>query len=193
MIEIKAEWDMRDLVQRMRATNKALDRALPRAVNKVATSAKTQAAREIRAEGYKLKVGTIKKAISLSKATRSRPVAYVKAKGKPVNLIEYGARFTRARGVTVTVKGPRKRVGGGAFVATMPTGKKLVLVRKPQTRPRIKAERYAELPIRALPGPSVPAMFGNDRVLGALVRKVKERLPVVMRQELAFEMSKVRK
>jgi hypothetical protein len=170
-------------------------KAIARALNKTATSARAQAAREIRNVGYGIKVGAIKKAISIRKANRSELTAVVRAVGRPIPLINYQARQTKA-GVTVAVLNGRKTITH-AFIATMKSGHKGVFIRADARtsgvgRKGFKIQRRKAmgrrhgLPIDELFGPAVPSAFANQIVQDALTQAVQERFPVVLEQELKF-------
>jgi len=157
---------------------------LPRALNKVADQTKVQAAREIRAAGYQLKVGAIKAAIRLDRASASTLRAVVVASDKMMPLYSYAARRTQ-KGVTVSVKsgGARKRVAN-AFIATTRSGHTGVF-----ERVILGGKRAPRLPIRELYGPSIPQAFANKTVQDALVRVVRDRFPAILEHEIKFARS----
>src|SRR5262249_21377642 len=97
------------------------------------TRRKPASSKEIRGAGYNLKAAVIKKAISIDKASPDKLAAIVRAKGRPIPLIEYGARPNEPNvrlPVSVQVKGARKIIKH-AFIAIMPGGHKGVFVRVP--------------------------------------------------------------
>jgi hypothetical protein len=173
-------------------------KAIPRALNKTATTARAQAAREIRATGYGIKVNEIKNAISIRRATSAELTAILRVNGRPIPLIKYGAKQTKA-GVSVAVLNGRKLIKS-AFIATMPTGHKGVFLRVGSaaerslisrgslkiTKGKVIAHRKHGLPIRELFGPAVPQAFMNDIVQEALAKSIRERFGVVLEQELRF-------
>lgn len=186
-------------IERLDLTKKQANRALVRALNKTATTARAQASREIRDEGYGLKVGDIKGALSVRKAVAALLTAKVRATGRPISLYKYGARQTR-NGVTVNVLHGRKLIAH-AFIATMPNGHVGVFLRvdsaahaqaaangaiKAYAGKRKGAYRHG-LPIRELFGPSIPAAFSNDAVMRALEQAIRDRFPTVLAQELRYE------
>ena len=171
-----------------------------RAINKVATSGRASASKEIRSTGYGIKAAAVKKAISISKATKADLNAIVRAKGRPIPLIAYGARKTQA-GVSVNVLHGRKIIRG-AFIATMPSGHRGVFVRVDSaagralggsnrkgahiTRGRYRSQDRHGLPIDELFGPSIPAAFKSTAVMDAVTATMRQRFPTVLRQELRF-------
>lgn len=167
--------------------DKVREKATVRAINKTAEQVKVQASREIRDAGYNLKIAKIKKAITLRRASKTELVAVLRATGKPVGLINYSARQTKA-GVSVQVKNGRKLISG-AFIATMPNGHKGVFVRKGHGhRKVVKGGKttWSGLPIDELFGPSIPSAFMNKVVQDALRSAVREKFPRLLKHELQY-------
>lgn len=163
--------------------------ATARALNKVTASGRTQASRQIRAIGYQMKSGDIKKAIVISqRANQADLNTNLRGSGKPLPLIQFAARQTKV-GVSVNVKSGRKVVPH-TFIAVMPSGHRGVFVRIGTThRRRIKDGRRIStgLPIKELFGPSIKAAFANPDVQSSVKDTISERFPIVLRQELAYE------
>jgi hypothetical protein len=198
MINVNVKVDIERALRKFDLVRDDATRAIPRALNRTLTTAQAQAAREIVDAGYGLKVGAIKKSLDLTRATPNRLTAILRATGRPIPLINYGARQTAA-GVTVNVLHGRKLIPG-AFIATMPSGHEGVFVRvgssarlpggvsagKAQRSPRGAGGKKHGLPIRELYGPSIPKAFGNRVVRDALTQAVKERFPTALDQELRY-------
>lgn len=164
-----------------------IEKAAPRALNKVIDQVTTATAREIRASGYKLKVGIIKKNLTKQRANAGKLVAVVRASGRPIPLINYGARET-AKGVSVDVLNGRKVITG-AFIAIKANGQKAVYVRAGKTHKKVlKNGRaiWSGLPIKELYGPSVPDGLANKSVQEALQRLVEEKFPDILRQQIKY-------
>jgi hypothetical protein len=164
-----------------------INKATVRTLNKVATTIRATASREIRNAGYGLKAATIKNQLTIKRAIRGNLVAMVIASGRPIPLIEYNARQT-AKGVSVLVKEGRKIIAH-AFIATMPSGHTGVFIRKGKDhRKKVLNGRtlWTGLPIQELFGPGVPKAFGNQVVIDALKKVVADRFPTVLSQEIAF-------
>jgi hypothetical protein len=100
----------------------------------------------------------------------------VTASGKPIPLIEYDARQTKA-GVSVKVMGGRKLIKG-AFIAQRMNGVsgvfiedkaavKIVVRRAKQYKRGSKGGWHA-FPCRKLYGPSVGGIYANDRIQAAM-------------------------
>ncbi|MDR3414208.1 MAG: phage tail protein [Formivibrio sp.] len=188
MIKINVQVDIDRAISKLaHVPSEVQDKALPRALNKTASQAKVQASREIRNAGYGLKVSEIKKAIAIRRANRSDLVASVYASGRPIALINYNARQTKA-GVTVSVKNGRKLIRG-AFIATMPSGHTGVYERVGSGHKKVMhngAAQWRGLPIKELFGPSIPSAFMNETVQNALVTAIRERFPRLFAHEIAY-------
>lgn len=163
------------------------DKATVRALNKTGAQVKTAASREIRAAGYNMKAGDIKKQIKVIPATAGKPVVTVRCVGRPVPLIKFSARQT-GKGVTVNVKNGRKLIRG-AFVATMPSGHRGVFIRTGHDHRRVVRGGkvvWSGLPIKQLFGPAIPDAFGNQVVSGALVSLARAKFPNILAHEIEF-------
>ncbi|VWC78833.1 hypothetical protein BLA17378_03773 [Burkholderia aenigmatica] len=166
-------------------------KAVVRALNKTATQARTAAAVEVRAAGYNIKSSAIKNSFTIQRATRANLVVVLKATGRPVALINYGARQGKG-GVSVQVKTGRT-VLRHAFIATMPNGHRGVFERTGKAHKKVLKNgkvRRSGLPIRELFGPSIPQSLANESVQKALMKKIREKFPQILRHELAFVASK---
>jgi hypothetical protein len=159
--------------------------ATVRALNKMADQVKVSASREIRAAGYGLKAADIKKALKVRRASKDNLTATVVASGRPLPLMQYGARQT-SKGVSVNVSKGRKVIAE-AFIATMPSGHKGVFVREPGARHKKvgqgKQASWHALPIRELFGPSVPGVLSNDAIQGAIQSLIMEKFPKLLDHE----------
>lgn len=195
-MEIKLEITGEAGVNRLlRNLGPAGQRALVRAVNKTATSARKIARKEIRRD-VALQPSYIQGKLALIRARKGHPEATIQARRTPVLLTRYGARNVfagrkseglsrRIKGVSVKVaaKGRRKIVKGGFFLrlrrGTVSGAGALGIAR------RIGKRRY---PIEVLFGPSVDQVFEDVRE--EIAPQVRDRLQTVMRQELQFELAK---
>jgi hypothetical protein len=168
--------------------------AVVRALNKTVDQVKVAAAREVRKAGYGLKVGDVKKALRVIRATRGNLRASVVASGRPVPLMQYGARAT-SKGVSVNVLNGRKLIAG-AYIARMPSGHVGVFVREQTTRhKKVRKDgrsSWHALPIRELFGPSVPDGMANKVVEQALLRLIEEKYPRILEHEHAWLSRSVR-
>ncbi|WP_233872455.1 phage tail protein [Paraburkholderia adhaesiva] len=166
---------------------KELARATARAVNKTATQARTSASRDVRKQGYNLRASTIRKALALRRANPAKPAATLRATGRPVPLIDYGARQTK-NGVSVRVKNGRT-VLRHAFIATMESGHKGVFERVSKTAHRRVSKNgktyWSGLPIRELFGPSIPDALANSTVEKAMTRLLETKFPAILAHEIS--------
>ena len=159
--------------------------ATVRALNKTVDSVVVAAARAVRDAGYNLKIAAIKKTIKKRYANQGNLRASVVASGRPIPLLQYGARQT-GKGVTVNVLKGRRLIAG-AFIATMPSGHQGVYVRDPGGR-HVKVNRtgkasWHQLPIRELFGPSVPDGLANKAVQDSLQQLIADRFPKLLERE----------
>ena len=191
-IDVSVRGDMSNIINSLaRLQRDVVDKAVPRALNKVADQVKTAAARSMRDAGYKLPIGIIKKGLSTYKASQGSLTAKVIASGRPIPLISYGARQTDS-GVSVDVLNGRKMIPG-AFIATMPSGHKGVYIRMGAMHKRVqKAGRvsYSGLPIKELFGPSVPNGLSSDAVRASLEQLIRDRFPAILLQQINYFVSR---
>ena len=187
-IIISIKTNAQDIAAAFMLEAKDMQDALRISLNKMAEQSKVAAAREVVKAGYKLKVSTIKAGIRIERASAGNLKATLVATGKPIPLIAYGAKWggPKSAGVRVNVKTAGKMING-AFIATMPNGKKGVFVRMPGGK-HIKTMKggkasYHQLPIRQLYGPSIPDMVWNDTVQKALIDLYLEKFPALLRHE----------
>jgi hypothetical protein len=185
--------NVRQVVEGMRGLARDVpDKAVVRALNKVADQAAVQLARSIQSVGYKLKSSAVKKRLSVTKASSGRLTARISATGRPVPLTEYGARET-AKGVSVNVLNGRKLIPH-AFIATMPNGRKMVCIREQNARHKKvrKAGKWVweGLPIKVLYGPSVADAASNTRVQQDVERFIDDKFEALLRHEVSFLMGR---
>jgi Prophage minor tail protein Z (GPZ) len=191
MIKMTMDVDIDGLLRKLKSTREEAHKAIPRALNKVATTARAEAAREIKAQGYGLKVSLVKKALTIIRAHEGELFVYIRATGRPIPLMAFAARQVPS-GVSVQVKYGRKVIPG-AFIATMKSGHKGVFMRADGSRHMSRRARRGgpQLPIRELFGPSIPSQFGSEAIRAAIERTARERFPIVLKQELRYALSKL--
>jgi hypothetical protein len=166
-------------------------KAVVRALNKTAQQARTTASQEVRAAGYNIKASAIKGSFAIQRASRGNLVAVLKATGRPIALINYGARQGKS-GVSVQVKAGRT-ILRHSFIATMQNGHRGVFERTGKQHKKVmrngKTVRTG-LPIKELYGPSIPQSLANDAVQKAIMTKIRQKFPQILAHELAFIASK---
>lgn len=196
MLSVNVKADISQALRKIAASKEDVAKAVPRALNKTATTVRAEAARKIVSVGYGIKINAIKRSLSIRRATQAQRVAIVKATGRPIPLINYGARQTKP-GVSVAVLHGRKTVRH-AFIATMHSGHKGVFIRADVNAAAANAKGFKihrqraagvsrhGLPIDELFGPGVPSAFANQAVQTAIAQVARERFGVVLNQELRY-------
>lgn len=193
---ITVKTDITGALRKFKLTKTEGRKAIQRAINKTGMTARANASQNIRAAGYNIKASAIKRALVIRRATGDELTAILRASGRPIPLIAYGARQSKS-GVVVKVKNGQATIKHG-FIATMPSGHRGVFVRvETEAQGRELGLHLAShgmsagksrhgLPIRQLFGPSIPAAFANETVREATIAAIHERFPVVLDQELNY-------
>jgi hypothetical protein len=191
MLKLSVHADVKGITASLTRYVGEQQKAVVRALNKTAMQARTAAAQEVRGAGYNIKSSAIKSSFSITKAAQGRLVVVLKSTGRPVALINYGARQGKS-GVSVQVKTSRS-VLRHAFIATMPNGHRGVFERTGKQHKKVmrngKAIRSG-LPIKELFGPSIPQSLANEAVEKALMTKIRQKFPQILKHELAFVAAK---
>jgi hypothetical protein len=155
------------------------EKACARALNRTATTVRAEAARRI-GQVYNIKSSAAKDHMVIFRAHRKRLVAAIVARGRPIPILQFDARQTRA-GVTVRIKrGARKRIPEG-FIATMRSGHRGVFIRQ-----RAGGERAGRLPIEEIFSLSLPRAFTARAVMDTIARIAVTRSAEVLAQELRY-------
>ncbi|KVM47118.1 hypothetical protein WJ58_28880 [Burkholderia ubonensis] len=187
MIDVTVRANTKAATAAVLLNSRDIARATARALNKTAAQVRTGASREIRAAGYNLKAGTIRKTLSTTRATPARLIAALTATGRPIPLINYGARQT-TKGVTVRVKNGSKTLRH-AFIATMASAHIGVFERVGTGHKRVTKNgraHWSGLPIRELYGPSIPDALGNAAVQKTMGQLIEDRYPTILAHEFAW-------
>ena len=191
MIKLSVQTNAKDITAKIRAFAKAQQQAAVRALNETAKQARTAASKEVRAAGYNIKASAIKKSFYIEKANRYNLEVALKATGRPITLVNYGARKVKA-GVRVQVKnGPT--IFRHAFIETMANGHRGVFQRigKGHKKRMVSGKVVRTgLPIRELYGPSIPQGLNNRIVKAALMKMIREKFPKIFEHELRYFTSK---
>jgi len=154
-------------------------RVIVRALNRGINSAKTFMGGAV-ARDMKLRVGDVKAALSLQKASFDRPEAKLGAPTKRIPLIAFGARGTRRGGVTAAGKRYPH-----AFIATMPGGHVGVFERVPGANRRGPKPNRSQLPIEEKFGASIGHVFAKFRAQG--LARAEEMFKTTLDHELERE------
>lgn len=158
-------------------------RATARALNRTATTVRAEAARLIRKKRA-LRIGEIKKALSIKRATTGSLAATVTAKGRSIS-IRHFAKYG-PRGVTVRIAEGGKRTlltryGNKAFVN--PVWRPGVFVRT--TKKRLPIEAWTRVP-------GIPTVFVQQAIVDAIKRVVAHVFPARIKHELEYEIAKAK-
>ena len=163
-----------------------LPKATTRALNKVGGTVFSRAVKEV-AKNMGVKQSVIRngKFIIVSKASYKKQVFTITFKNEHLSLYKMGAAQSGG-GVTVKAWG-RKQNYPGAFIATMPNGKRDVFVRtndyrgakrEVKTGKNIGKTYRPGLKIHKLYGPRVLTAYNQQRVDEVARKVVEERLPI---------------
>lgn len=169
LIKIEASVTSIDQITRdLSAYPKAQAVIVSRAVNKVATAARTEINTSVR-KNLAIKTRDLNKTIKLVKANTARPQAKIRIKGRRIPLAQFAASQTRA-GVAYRISpgGGRKTIKS-TFLAKMESGHRGVFTRLGEKR-QMKRGRYT--------GPQVVSFMagGRNRVF---IARNKKRQPIV--------------
>ena len=160
----RAEYKASSVGRAFRSLKASSPRIQMRALNRAVATTKTNVSRAV-SKDMGLKVGTVKKAMIVTKAKLNQLSASIAASLKRVPLIDFGAKGPepsrgRGRGVTAKTGGARKRYPH-AFITSVGSGHRGVFERRGDTR----------LPIRELRGPSIGLVFQKHRDEGKKVAR----------------------
>jgi len=167
-MQISVEADIKAATQGLLLLERDINTAAVAALNKVAVTARAQAARSISQQSG-LPVNQVRERVPLARANRYTLEAAISARKYAPNLIRYSARQTKP-GVSANAWRQRK-VYRGTFIANK--GRTVFA--------RVGPER---LPIKAVYGPSVPRTFIKDETLRAISTTVATRFPLELERAL---------
>ena len=177
--------DVRE-VERMlgAAAHQVMPRATTSALNKVARSAQSLAVKMI-ARDIGITQKTAREHLAIHKANFRNLFSSIEARsGKRISLTRLKPRQTR-KGVTYRSQQKRKLVPG-AFIATMPSGGRIVVKRIGDKVVMSKGSHVGELrqPLVKLRAISIKHGFIQERINRALLKVAKERWNKVFPQEV---------
>ena len=167
------ELDTRDMVRLVTKVRDRAPRAISRALNKSAKSAKTAMVKAVR-EDMGLKARDVNKGLIFRASRPSRdPVAKIEISPFRVPLIKFGGTQLKRAGYKSRLKGGSGTIPH-AFEATMKSGHVGVFKRAGKER----------LKINELFGPSIGKVFAKKWRVG--VKRFREQLPKNLRNEIRF-------
>lgn len=188
MIKFKVKMDIDAARRSLRGLEKEVNKGAARALERVATTVRKEADQAIR-ERINLRFGAVKKALRIIRPYGpQRLIRDIKADGKPIALLEFGARQTQRRGVTyAVVKGQRKtfvsKQGRKGFISPKLGGHVFVATAKNPPGPK-------NAPIRKVFGPSIPQSFMTKRLRDRMRRTAAQRWPIEFVREMRFRRSR---
>jgi hypothetical protein len=147
-----------------------------RAINRALPGVRTDMVSIARRE-YNVKARAARRNIRVYKASKDTMSGAVVSTGRPIPLINFDVRPSRPqpkrrKPITVEViRGQREEVGGGAFVAVMPSGHKGVF-----WRAKKGGKKVGRLPIHELSGPRIEDLYARRNVMVEIERKADERM-----------------
>lgn len=163
-------------------------KVIARTLNRIGAQTKTQATREISRE-FNIKSSKVRQRIVVRKAfarTRLTVEVLVTARGgkRSINVINFGAKQSKKRGVTVKVKraGSRKPLKV-AFIGNK--GRTVFSRVNPKTG--AVSKRLPIFPVQAI---DVPQMFNTRRISRSLLDNVRLKFPVEFNRQLQFALSR---
>ncbi|MCT8975498.1 phage tail protein [Clostridium sp. CX1] len=172
---------MEKLQKKLEEVPKKVPIVTARAINRSASTAKTQAGRLIR-ETYIVKQRDVTSTIKIKNASSENLSAEIKSTGSVLELMKFKVRANKSlpahgRYAVVSVKKGSSKMINGSFVTSMGNSHTNVFTRVSKKR----------LPIRGHYGPSVPQMLGNENVIS----KIEEKAAEVLETRLEHEVSRV--
>ena len=171
MIELQVKDDIAKLQKKYAHLGNVVTKAANRSLNRTATAVQTLAVREISKATNIKPARKVKEVFSIVKSNFSTLTAIVKARRKPLNMIEFVALSKRRVGAfdkqagVVTKAWGRTLVRRGTFIARGKNSGKLLVVRirSGGAGPR------GGTGVKAVPGPSIPMSFLRKEIQKAVV------------------------
>lgn len=158
--------------------DRAISRAARSALNKTAKSARAGAIKFIR-KTYAVKAASLRKAMTIKRATGKSSSAELVIGGSMMGLINFSARQGR-KGVSVTVKRGSRKIIKHAFIAQVGRGHLGVFQRKTKKR----------LPIEEKFTVSPQGMFRGAGAENRVAAIVNRELPRIFKREIEFIFTK---
>jgi len=206
MIEIDVKSDIEKVFKKFRNVDQAtLAKATSRSINRVMTSARAVAIREIRKK-YNIDPKYLRdktgdkdnryNALKIWKSYPSNLTAKLKAYGKPIPLIAFPIKETDT-GVEISVlKGSSHEIKG-AFIAIMKSGHKSVFGKGKYAKgqfihrnKRVRPWPLPDLPITQYMTTSLRAAIVTPSVLNAMKIKVEQDMPKRLEHDITYLLSK---
>lgn len=156
--------------------NQVLPTANSRALNLVGRKMRTAMVRAVASEmGIQQKA--VRSRTKLIKGSKAKPRVLLEFKGRAFNLIEFKARQTK-KGVTASPWGQRRLIPH-AFIATMPSGSRIVVIRRLRGGTRVP-----RMPIDAWLGPGIAKTAAAEQLQEERARLIREVYPPELNHQL---------
>jgi hypothetical protein len=192
---IDVQDNIRDVLAGMeRYRRDVVEKAIPRALNRTAEMARTEASRKLRDDGYNFTATEIKQAMSVLKATQGHLVTSIKVKRRVKSLMQFSPRESKA-GVTVKVHGQKKLIRG-AFIGQLRNGRQGVyvedkaagktVVRHSKQYKRGGRGGWHDFPIRKLYGPSVGGSYSTERIQQIMEQMIRTTFSERLTHEITY-------
>jgi len=120
----------------------------------------------------------VRSRVVLTRARKNRQQALVEYTGRALNLEHFKARQTR-KGVTASPWGKR-RLFAHAFIATMPQGGRVVVIRQKGANGRL----VPRMPIRAMLGPGIAKTAGDPHLEAQRADILRDDYPAELTRQL---------
>jgi hypothetical protein len=161
--------------------------AANRAINRAATTLKSDASREVR-QSYALKARYVGgRTIDVQRSSPSTLTALIRVKGGQIPISQFGSPRQTKKGVTVTVrKGKGRDFYPRAFFAILRGGQREVYWRAKGSAGKLVPRG----PLRILLGPSVAQIASAKPFTAKLLRTARERIVTTLRQEIRFRLNR---
>jgi len=153
------------------------------ALNRTATSVRADAVRSIRAQ-LPLPAGSIRKRLTIERASRTRLVARIVARRDyDPSLALFGPRWVQRQpgGATVKLPGRARQTVAGAFVARTRYGRDAVFRRVGRERRPLQWLRASDIGL-----PTVTSAFLQAGADAALLGRARDRFRAALAREIAF-------
>lgn len=182
------ELDVSGGLRALRATSDEAKKAIPRALNRTATTVMARGARAVRDAGYNMKIADIKKAMTYTKATPATlSQVTITARGNPLPLVYFsptgGGSPHNRKPIRVRIKSGTVTLNH-AFYATTRSGHKGIFSRN------VKGSISGRLPIAEMFGPSIRAAIENKEVVAIMEAVAREAFAKNIEHEMDYVVSK---
>ncbi len=197
-IDVRIEQsDVREVKRALSGIRKGTDKALKNAVNRTLTKTKKFMADETTTV-LNVKKSRVRKSLQTRRASPTTLSGSVRSTGKPLNLIEFGAREKKS-GVSVKIwRNQGRETIKHAFIFTADHGKRLVAWRK-DTKGHVGSAKKKDwmaygalpkkyrLPIEALTGPRIQDIMDRRDV----ITKIEDKAGIQIKKELDHQVEQL--